>query len=277
MCPLMGKFGFSNRYNKIMKKIINILVPYDFSDAARCALDYAVNYVGTSSDMHITLLYASMMKDTGHLENAFKSLRKEYGKALRSPLTWMVARDSLNNAIRKACEAVKADLIIMGTTGSSETTTSPTHTSKFILQAECPVLVIPQAEREFHLENIALVLGRDAIEERAVLETLLDVVRRFNAKVHVLTIENEPGDYGYSETEEKNENLLEYYLEDFYADHMFIENPDVVQGICTYAEEKEIDMIAILPRNHARRSSPSEGRLTRILTQRAKTPVLAID
>jgi len=260
-----------------MEKITNLLVPYDFSDAAKRALDYAVNYVGTSSEMHIVLLYASMSPDSGQLENSFRVLRKGYGKMLRSPMTWKVIKAPLNSAILEACETLQIDLVIMGTSGSDAATSSPTHTSELVLQADCPVLVIPKTAKKFRMENIALVLGRDAIDDQAVLGTLLEVVRRFNAKVHVLTIENEPGDYGYSKIEERNENLLEYYLEKFYADHVFIENKDVVQGISTYVAERKIDMIAILPRNHARQSHPSEGRLTQILTQQSKTPVLAID
>jgi hypothetical protein len=41
--------------------------------------------------------------------------------------------------------------------------------------------------------------------------------------------------------------------------------------------EKEIDMIAILPRNHSKKGQPSEGKLTEVLTLKSSTPVLAID
>jgi hypothetical protein len=92
----------------------------------------------------------------------------------------------------------------------------------------------------------------------------------------VLTIENKPGTYGYSSGEERNESLLKYYLEDFYAHHVFIENSDVTSGICDYVQEKEIDLISILPRNHVQNGTPSEGRLTRLLTLKTNTPLLTI-
>jgi hypothetical protein len=164
----------------------------------------------------------------------------------------------------------------MGTSGATSTD-NHTHTSELVAQANCPVLVVPEEPREFRVKNIALVLGRDEIDATEDLGVLLDVARRFNARVHVLTIENEPGTYGYSKSEEKNERLLDYYLESFYADHIYIENKDVFAGISQYVAEKEIDMIAILPRNHSKKGQPSEGKLTEVLTLKSSTPVLAID
>lgn len=260
-----------------MEKIKTILVPFDFSKPAKNALDYAVNFVGSSKDMHIKLVYVDKDEDASFLEADFKKIRQTYGKNLKSPMTWVLGRDTLTNAILKAREMYKADLIIMGTAGATEVTETGSHTSELVLEADCPVLVIPHTEGEFRIAHIALVLGRDEIDDAQVLATLLNVARRFNARVHVLTIENEPGSYGYSEIDEKNERLLEYYLESFYADHTFIENPDVVEGITEFAAEKEIDMIAILPRNHAKKGDPSKGRLTQILTLKSKTPILAID
>lgn len=259
-----------------MDKIATILVPFDFSKPARTALDYAVNYVGDSKDMHIKLLYVAPLKDAAALEADFEKLREGYGKRLRSPMTLEIGRDTLTHSILHAGKHHKAALIIMGTAGAAESK-SATHTSELVMEADCPVLVIPQEPREFQVKQIALVLGKDEIDDTNDLATLLDVARRFNARVHVLTIENEPGTYGYSKSEEKNEKLLEYYLESFYADHMFIKNKDVFQGISEYAAAKEIDMIAIFPRNHAKRSDPSEGRLTQILTLQSNTPILAID
>ena len=54
-------------------------------------------------------------------------------------------------------------------------------------------------------------------------------------------------------------------------------NTDIEKGIFDYVREKNIDMLAILPRNHAKKSKPSEGRLTRLLTLHTEVPLLTID
>ena len=78
-------------------------------------------------------------------------------------------------------------------------------------------------------------------------------------------------------TENKNDSILEYYLETLHYHHVFPKNTDIEKGIFEYVKEKNIDMLAILPRNHAKKSKPSEGRLTRLLTLHTEVPLLTID
>ncbi|MEK6155363.1 universal stress protein [Flavobacteriaceae bacterium 3-367] len=260
-----------------MEKISRILVPFDFSETGKKGLDYAVQFVEGHNDMEIVLCYVSDNPDMERLQQEFERTRTSYGPNFRSPMSWVVGKEPLTDSILHIRETNNIDLIIMGTSGSAGSSTENTHASKLVLEADCPVLTVQGSAEEFKLKSIALVLGKDKIEDVEVLGTLLEVARRFNAMVHVLTVQNEPGVYGYSKADESNENVLEYYLENFYSHHMFMENPDVVAGIFNYAEEKDIDLIAILPRNHSKKAEPSEGLLTKELTVRSKVPVLAID
>lgn len=260
-----------------MEKISRILVPFDFSETAKIGLDYAVHFVEGHKDMEIVLCYITDDPDMERLKREFERTRTAYGPTFRAPMSWVVGQDPLTDAILNIRETQDIDLIIMGTSGTTGSEMGDTQTSELVLEADCPVLTVQGRPEDFKLKNIALVLGKDKIEDVEVLATLLEVARRFNALVHVLTIQNEPGVYGYSKADESNENVLEYYLENFYSHHMFLENPDVVAGIFAYAEEKDIDLIAILPRNHSKKAKPSEGLLTKELTVRSKVPVLAID
>ena len=129
----------------------------------------------------------------------------------------------------------------------------------------------------FRLKRIAFVLGQEKIHDSKALGTLLHIARRSNAKVHVVTIANQIGEFSYSEEEEKNEKLVEQYLENVYKQRVFVKNKDVVEGILTYATKNDLDLIAVLPGNHNKRNEPSEGKLTDVLTLHSKVPVLAIN
>ncbi len=260
-----------------MDRIANIIIPYDFSAPARRALEYAIDFAGNRTDKHMKLCFIQPEGSPKDLDAEFALISKRLTKSFRARLSWVALQPPTVEGLLAYSKKEGADLILMGTSGSDDPH-GTTHTSQAVLASDCPVLVIPPgAPEEFRIKKIALVLGRNEIEDPKVLGTLLDVARTFNAKVQVLTIENIPGTYGYSKEEERNERLLEYYLENFYSHHIFIEHPDVVEGIFDYATEKEIDLLAILPRNHAHVSTPSEGRLTRILTLRSHTPLLAIE
>lgn len=262
-----------------MNKISTILVPFDFSEISKNTLDYAIGFVGLNRDIRILLAYVALDGKTRTIEEAFKDFKEIHAPAFRGTLDWVAGKGSLTESILAIQEKEAIDLVIMGTSGiGDKSDVAVTNSAKLVVAADnCPVLIVPKGVKEFSVKKIALVLGKDKIEDRTVLDTLLRIARRFNAKVDVLTIENEEGVYGYSENDESNENLLEYYLEDFYSHHSFIENPDIVQGIADYVANNTIDMVAILPRNHARKSEPSEGRLSKELTMHSKVPVLAID
>ncbi|WP_411030671.1 universal stress protein [Spongiimicrobium sp. 3-5] len=260
-----------------MDKISRVLVPFDFSEAAKTGLDYAVNFVEKHDDMEIVLCYIAEDPDHHILAAEFETTQINYHNKLKLPMTWVLGQDGLTSSILGIQKEKDIDLIIMGTSGIKSLDIANTHTSELVLEADCPVIVVPQDATTFNLKQIGLVLGPNEIDDPKVLVALLDISRKFNAKVHIITIEKEPNSYGYTAADEKNENILQYYLEGFYQDHTLIVNPDVREGILNFVSEKDLDMIAILPRNHTKKSAPSKGLLTKELTLHSTVPILAID
>lgn len=257
-----------------MKNIKTILVPYNFSTISRRALNYATAFAGSDEDITILLAHITDQEDTETVVTAFKVIENEVKTSFRGTITSLIRQGTLTETLVDLQKSETIDLIVMGTSGDADAN----NTVDLALEIDdCPVIAIPDTDTEFGIRKIALVLGKDKIQDRTVLETLLRITRRFNAEVIVLTIQNEAGIYGYSENDESNENLLEYYLEDFYSHHSFIENSDIVKGVLDYVNDHAIDMIAILPRNHADKKVRSEGLLTKELTFASKVPVLTID
>ena len=255
------------------------MVPFDFSEISKKALDYTVSFIGLDRDIRILLAHITNGKGTPIDDGQFEDVKESLAPSFRGTLEWVAKKGTLTESIIDIQKTEAIDLVIMGTSGiGDKTDEAVTNTAKLVVEADnCPVLVIPRDTEEFKIDKIALVLGKEKIEDRSVLETLLRIARRFNAKVVVLTIQNEEGVYGYSENDESNENLLEYYLEGFYSHHAFIENQDIIKGIADYTEKNTVDMVVILPRNHSPGSEPSEGRLTKELTMHSRVPILAID
>ena len=259
-----------------MDKISKILIPFNFSRTSKKALDYAVDFIGQNKKMTIVLCHITEEPNPEGIEAAFEAIVDKF--KIKDRIKWLIASGSLTASLIKIQKEQNIDLIIMGTFGMiTDDNVAMTNTTKVVLDVECPVLVVPYTTEDFKLKNIVFVLGKEEIEDKRALGTLLDISRKFNAKVHVVTIENRPESYGYSEVDKKNENTLAYYLENFYSEHTFIENPDILEGILGYAAEKAIDLITILPRNHSKKSKASAGQLTQLLTLHSKIPILAID
>jgi len=261
-----------------MDKISTILIPFDFTEASKRALEYAVAFIGRLDDIKIVLAYVSGNCNLELLPENFEKLEKEYHGLLKNKLEWEIQDGSLIKTLLEIRKKDQVNLIIMGTSGAGKDGADHhTNTANLVSKSKCPVLVIPPNFKEYNLANIALVIGREEIDHTKKLETLLMIARKCNAKVHVLTVENQPGIYGYSKEEEKNENAIEYYLETFYKERAFIKNDDVIDGINTYAIKNDIDLVTILPRNHANHSKPTEKELTQMLILNSKVPILVLE
>ncbi|BFP40210.1 universal stress protein [Flavobacteriaceae bacterium GF1] len=263
-----------------MSSIKKILVPFDFTEPAIAALDYTLSFVGYDNPIQITALYVSTTEVSDReRKEVMENFAREVSN-LNKRTHWhpelLISQGDLEETILRSRRAQKADLIIMGTLGDSSVGEPLTNTSQLVLDADCPVISVPFGTQIQKPQAIALVLGKEEIEEPKVLGLLLDVARSFNAKVHVLTIYKE-SIYEEKVIVETNERTLEYYLEHFYAEHTFEKNEDIEKGILDYIEEKNIDLLAILPRNHAQKTKPSEGRLTKLLTLHSSVPVLTLD
>ncbi|MBR9853504.1 MAG: universal stress protein [Algicola sp.] len=263
-----------------MSSLNKILIPFDFSEASVNALEYVVNFVGPDRSIGILGLYVGAMPiteaDSEKLGNDFVKMLDSFNVRLKVAPKFITKTGSVVKTILAAQEESDSDLIMMGTMGDKITDEAITNTSKLVLEANCPVISVPYGTSIKEPKAIALVMGGEKIDDKSVLGTLLDIVRSFNAKVHVLTIYKDSV-YDEEAVKESNENLLEYYLEHFYVEHSFSKNQDVEQGILDYINEKNIDLLTILPRNHTEKSTPSEGRLTKLLTLHSEIPVLTLD
>lgn len=263
-----------------MKTINKILIPFDFTEAAINALDYALEFAGYDKPIAITAVYLSSKPVSPHdveeSRNSFERIVADLNRHPKIEPELVFATGSLPGTLLDLRASSGADLIVMGTMGDTSLDQHVTNTSKLVLEAECPVISVPMGSESKRPEEIALVLGKEEIEDGAVLDFLLAVARSFNAKVHVLTIYAESV---YAEKVEvaSNEDSLEYYLENFYVEHSFEKNQDVEQGIYNYIEDKNIDLLVIIPRNHARKTEPSDGRLTKLLTLHSRVPILSLD
>lgn len=254
-----------------------ILVPYDFSIASENGVQYAIDFAGARPGVDLLICLIADEEDPERFEKGRKFILSRITKIFRGEVSWTYLIPGSVKGLLEKCDEEKVDMVIIGTSGARGEATT-TKTSELVLGAKFPVLVVPPGKREdFSLRRIALVLGPNEIDDPNLLHTLLQIARRFNATVTVLTIAGEGQNLGYTEEEERNEHLLEYYLESFYSHHVYIKNEDVVEGIFDYIEAHDIDMVAILPNKHVKKGTPSEGRLTRILAQQATTPLLTIE
>ena len=261
-----------------MSKIKKILIPIDFTPASENALRYASSFLTDDQTTELVLLHVlegePSEEQQSEIEAGFHQLAKRVLSSTRSPYGFVTRSGPLVETIINVLTEVGADLIMIGTKGANpDVIDANSNTANIVLDTNVSVLVIPE-KASFAMSHIALLMDKNEIEDFFVLGTLHTIARKFDADVHVLTIHT---DKNQQESHRKNESTLEYYLETLDYHCAFPKNTDIEQGIAEYVQEHDIDMIVILPRNHATKSTPSEGRLTKLLTLHTKVPLLTLD
>ena len=263
-----------------MNKISKILIPFNFKESALNALNYAVSFSKKAQETHIQLLYIMLGDESmseSEIESKFsETLEKLNYQSARPTITFQIKKGAINAQILDAREEFQADLIVMGTKGSKEDAeVENTNTSSFINSAKCPVIVVPMTFKDFKLDHITLAIDKSEIAKPNLLKVLLVIARRFDAKIHVLTVYDE-NDKDYLK-EQDNESILDYYFERYYDTSSATRSSKIADSIIEYDKKRSIDMLAIIPRNQAIGEQPSEGKLTQYLTKHSDIPILIID
>jgi nucleotide-binding universal stress UspA family protein len=162
--PLMA--AAANEITKAAFKIKGILVPTDFSDCAKKALQYAIP-LAKEHQAALTLLYVVPPSsyvggefgayDYGFEDQMRKSAEKELAKLARDEVCDEVVANTLIRAGAPAHEILEvanqwpADLIVISTHGR----TGLTHVflgsvaEQVVQRAPCPVLVVREREHDF--------------------------------------------------------------------------------------------------------------------------------
>ena len=263
-----------------MNRIRKILIPTDFSPCAQNALQYVMKMASQDDTLSLVILHVSKQEpDTAQDEAITQQLgriREQLSFGLKPRTEFIREVGPLVETILNEQQTRQVDMIVMGTLGREEGQKEPeSQTSRLVLEADCPVLVVPDEAVTFQIKHIALALDQNEIDDLKTLGVLHDIARWFGAQVHVLTINTQKEEIMIGA--HKNRSNLEYYLETLDYHYAFPESSDIEQGITQYLEEHNIDMLAILPNTHAQKAQPSEGRLTKLLTLHTKVPLLAID
>jgi nucleotide-binding universal stress UspA family protein len=263
-----------------MNRIHQVLIPTDFSPCAQNAFRYAQHLAADDDSFALVVVHVPRRPpneaERAAIRQRFADMKASLPPRLQATSQFLVQEGELVSTLLSAQRAQQADLIVMGTYGSEEEEVqADSRTAHLVLEADCPVLVVPDEAQGFRLKQIAVALDQHDVDDESSLGVVHDVARWFGAKIHLLTIRSKTG--ATSAQDQKAEQLLEYYLETLDYRHAFPENTDIEQGITDYVREHDIDLLAMLPRNHAQKTKPSEGRLTKLLTLRTQIPLLAID
>jgi nucleotide-binding universal stress UspA family protein len=273
-----------------MKKL---LVPTDFSDTSKNAARFAVQMAADIQNAKIILIHVSDKITGGSdgsplteddddrriiLTAALSQLKDELLAVAQAPIEFVTEKGtSLVETLSRYVRHQAIDMVIMGITGATrlEQIFMGSNTLEMAKESVCPVLIIPPDAKYRKIKNVVLASDFKEVDITIPVAPLKATLDLFKPALHIVNVDSEH----YVElTDEfkveraKLETMLKNYSPEFY----FIRQYDFFDAISQFVEDKNADLIVIVPKDRSFVSGLFKTSHTKKLAYHSHIPIVAI-
>lgn len=268
-----------------------IIIATDFSDVAMNAAAYGAEMakdIGADlilfhtyhmpvspADIPLQSVNVAELKQTAEknmtaLEEKIKAITGDLVKVTKEAILGYMPED-----LETYCKNINPFIIIMGAKGATdlEHIFFGSTTLSTIRYVTWPVIAVPQAQKYSSIKKIGFACDFTEAVETTPAERIKELVKTFNAELHVLKISthNQLKEITPHETV-----LLHAMLEDMKPEYHYIENTDVEAGVHQFAEENKLDMVIVVPKKHSLIGSFFHKSNTKKFLTKSKIPVICM-
>ena len=182
----------------------------------------------------------------------------------------------LSEAIKEIIAKKDIDLVVMGTqgaTGAKGVIFGSNTVNAMEKIRECPVLAVPEDIRFSTPKEIVFPTDYKSTFKRRELSSLIEIAKMHDSAIRILYVSKNPD---LNDKREGNKQLLDDILES--VEHSFhtLTEKDVSDGINSFVESRDSDMIAFINRKHFFFGSVFSKPLVKEIGYDATTPILAL-
>lgn len=245
-----------------MKKI---LLPTDFSECARHAMKYAVNYFGEQKVQYILLnTFKEPPTGAGMLVSITDMLHKDSKVGLAeeahyledlipygSPdIVTISEYGDLSVVIKEESKNRLVDHVFMGTKGSEglDKFFSGSHAANVIRSTTCPLWIIPMDVNFENIHTIGFASDYDKLKNKEALIPLRQLVHESENELIIVNIQKDERDLDMDQSGQRLQ--LAQIFEDI---PHFVYNGvhhDVVEGINNFIYDYKVDLLTMVARKH---------------------------
>lgn len=271
----------------------NILVPTDFSEEARSALQIAVQL---SKNIEGRVILANVIDPPEGFDFTAQGVSTNSGfediftlkliekmnndldeEAAEFPDAQIDTELALGDLIQRINEKVRdddVDLVIMGTKGASglQEILVGSNTEKVVRYAHRPVLSVKAGQDEFKGDNIVFASQFDEPLDH-VVPHVKSFQKIFNARLHLLTVNTPRNFINSSETNKRMREFAESHQLQDYTLNIY-NHKDEEDGILSFAEEFDMDVISVATHGRTGLSHLLSGSISEGLVNHSSKPVL---
>ncbi|MEM9326790.1 MAG: hypothetical protein AAGA85_14085 [Bacteroidota bacterium] len=195
----------------------------------------------------------------------FRELEEEYGVDYRVET---VAGDWIRS-VNELGDKYAIDLVALSTGADSS------RSQDFIAAVERPMLIFPNRWAPKEIKKIGFACDNHSFQDSSVLSILWYLAIELKAEVYIIHISDKP--VVHWELNGRVEDSIEFYLQDVEHHYEFIHSDNVANSLLDFCEERGLDMLATMPRDHQINRLEDGGKVTGQLIEKAPIPIITID
>lgn len=276
-------------------KINKVLIPLDFSDTSKLALDHAVHICKKfDADLHLLHVYTSSnvevlpnLESTGfnvnaqEIKNVITEELNKIGNDIyeKHKLGYQIeVRDgSISKEISKTATEVKADLIVMGTHGVSgfEEFFLGSNAYRTVTASTVPVLTIQGHAKSEGYGKIVMPIDSSK-HSRDKVTQVVAFAKAFNAKVYIaglITEEHEEESKVFNLKVKQVQEHFEAKGVDFETE--IIHGDDIAKMTIKYSEKVGADLVIVMTEQEAS-TGLFMGPYAQQVVNHSKIPILSV-
>ncbi len=268
-----------------------ILVPTDFSKCAENALQsaFALAKRRGASIVVLHVVFPNEALDNNiyntfwteeYMQERHQALQR-WTERIRQPVRFRQVKTEVMcrvgfpvPSICDAAEEIKADLIVMGTTGATGLRGAilGSVAAGVMTQTKLPVLSIPK-NRIFDL-TVNAVLATDFRFDvsEATLNVMREVIADIKGKLHVIHVTASPD----TPRQVEKEQQLSAVLHPTPHDYHYLHDRDIVQAVINFIESRDAGLLIAVAHKHSVLHRLFFDRTTRRLAHRTHVPLLTL-
>jgi len=255
-----------------------VIIPVDFSETSLNAARYAAEMLSEKPDASIILFNLYHRDDEYEMAGTYlDSLKNELLRKGDKEIECVREKgDDLIDSLERLAYQKSATLIVMGITGKSPARQNliGSHTLKIAMRDVCPVLIVPAQATFNGIRNVALASDFKNVEEITPVTYLKAVLDFFKPKLHIVNVNSEIHVALNEELKEERAWLADQFS-DYDPEFYFITTFDFHETIEQFVQDKNIDIVINVPRNHGFYDSVFKSSATKKLAFHSSIPVLA--
>ena len=255
-----------------------VIIPVDFSEVSASAASYAVKLLTTVPEAEIILyhVFDKPEKFDASMEK-LQQLKEQLLQNRTAKISLIAEAGDFITELEKLARHRQADLVIMGITNRNPLMQIfvGSNALKMAENKFCPVIIIPSNAVYNEVKNVLLATDLKNSVSTTPSAPIKNVLSAFKARLHIVNVNSEHYIQLSQEFTKEQEGLRQMFA-DFDPQFYFLRLYDVDEAIHQFAQDKNIDLIITIQKDHSVMHKLFHSGHIKKLAQESTVPVMAV-